>query len=127
VSPSLSVLRGSADPFVLVLRNRVYLTDADGKPLESRRIPSRRKHLCKNWWNDDWLARTLGMIRLLAGPEDSIRIGMASDSQIVIDSTPLTYEVPISLNDTEAELPDPDFLACDDEEENETGDVEGAT
>jgi len=125
LSPSLSVLRGSDDPFVLVFRNRVYLTDADGKPLDRNRIPSRRKHLCKNWWNDDWLGRMLGMIRLLAGEDDCIRIGAATDSQIIVETRPLLYEVPVSLDETEAELPDGEFLGRDDDEEDEVSDVEG--
>jgi hypothetical protein len=121
VSPYLSVMRGTADPFVLVLRNRVYLTDAAGKPLDGRKVNSRRKHLCKNWWNDDWLARTLGVIRLLAGDDDCIRIGITPATQIIIESTPLTYDVPISVDETDAEPPDPDFVPDDEVDEVDSG------
>jgi hypothetical protein len=101
------------------------LADSDGKPLEGRKIPSRRKHLCRNWWNDDWLARTLGVLRLLVGDDGCIRIGGAADEQLVIDSTPLTYEVPVSINDDEAEPPNPDFLPDEDKQDSEGGDIEG--
>lgn len=115
LSPSLSVLRGSADPYVLVLRNRVYLTDQNSHPLDRHKIPSRRKHLCRNWWNDDWLARTLGVLQLLAGDGDAIRVGPSADSQIVISGKPLMYDIAVSLDETEAEPIDPDFVARDEE------------
>jgi len=110
MSPSLSVLRGTTDPFVLVLRNRVFLTDADGKPLEGRSIPSRRKHLCKNWWNDNWLARALGVLHYLAGGETQITIGREPDSQVVISSLPYKFMVDVSIDETRANLTDTDYL-----------------
>ena len=110
VSPSLSVLRGTTAPFVLVLRNRVYLTDVDGKALDGRRIPSRRKHLCKNWWNDDWLARALGVLNLLAAGEKQIAIGRETDSRVVISSIPYRFTVDVSIDEARADPTDTDYL-----------------
>ena len=67
LSPSFSILHAQTDPFVLLLRNRVYFTDAKGIPLEGQKIVSRRKHLCKAWFNYEWCTRTLGIAQLLAG------------------------------------------------------------
>lgn len=121
LSPSFSVLRGSEEPFVLVLRNRVFLSDTHGAALEGRKVISRRKHLCKNWWNDDWLARTLGIGQFLATDQGHIRIGSTPDNQIVVGSIPLTMEVPVRLDETGAELPDEDFIGRDDDEDDAEG------
>jgi len=121
LSPSFSVLRGSEEPFVLVLRNRVFLSNTHGAALEGRKVTSRRKHLCKNWWNDDWLARALGVGQLLATHAAEIRIGSAPDNEIVIGSTPITMTVPVRLDETGSELPDMDFIANHDDDYDTEG------
>jgi hypothetical protein len=62
LSPGLSVVPGSCDPFLLYMRNRVYLTDTHNVPYAGRSVNARRKDLCRNWWNENWLARTLAKI-----------------------------------------------------------------
>jgi hypothetical protein len=125
LSPSLTVLRGFGPPFVLVLRNRVYLTDGNDVPLEGRRVPSRRKHLCKNWWNEEWLARALGIIALLSTGDGVVTIGKTRESSIVIDANPMSYEVTPSLDETNAAHTDTDFLLADDENDEEAAATEG--
>lgn len=101
LSPSL-VVRGSPGRFFIVIRNRVYLTTEAGSPLAGRQIVSRRKHLCKNWWNDDWLSRVRAVAQLLAGAGDVISIGEPEASQIIIARIPLSFVVPIAVDDATA-------------------------
>jgi hypothetical protein len=63
---------------------------------------SRRKHLCKNWWNDDWLHRILAIMQFLGNGTD-ITIKDVMDSTIVISAKPNEWIVPISID--EALLP----------------------
>ena len=57
------------------MRNRGYLADVGNEPFKGRSVIARRKHLCRNWWNDDWLARTLAICQFLADSDGFIRIG----------------------------------------------------
>ncbi len=127
LSPSVSVLRGFGPPFVLVLRNRVYLTDGHDVHLEGRRVPSRRKHLCKNWWNEEWLARALGIMALLSTEEGVLSIGKTKESSIIIDANSMSYEVAVSIDETNAAPADADYLLADDEDEEEAEITPGAT
>lgn len=47
-------------PFVL-LRPRVFLTELSGEQMEYRKLASRRKALCKSWFNHQWLSRVLAI------------------------------------------------------------------
>lgn len=120
LSPGFSVLPGVSDPFVLYLRNRVYLTDVNGVPFEGRSVNARRKHLCRNWWNDDWLARTLAICQFLSDSDGSIRVGSRPDSQIVIDARPTVIQSPIRLDESGAvDIPD-EFRGREDDFEEES-------
>lgn len=99
LSPSFEVLRGQTDPFVLFLRNQVYFTSRDGTPLDKREIVSRRKHLCKGWFNKEWGMRTLGMAQLLAGKDKSIRFGPEGEQQIIVSGRPFVLNAPRRIHD----------------------------
>ncbi len=124
LSPSFSVLRGQIDPFVLFLRNRVYLTDNKGRPLEGRKIISRRKDLCKGWFNYEWGARTLGIIQLLADDDMYIRFGPDGEQQLVISAMPIVPNAPQRILDELVDKPDEIYTMWHEEDETEVDDVE---
>ena len=106
LSPSFSVIRDGGTPSVLVLRNHIYLTDAEGHALRGQKAVSRRKHLCKDWYNEQWSARTLGMAQFLADADLKIRFGPAGDQQLVINAMPVTVEAPKRVFDEAVDEPD---------------------
>ncbi len=116
LSPSFSVLRGQADPFFLLLRNRVYLTDVNGIPLDERKVKSRRKHLCKAWFNSQWCARILGIAQLLADGDTHIRLGPEGEQQLVISAMPIVPNSPQSIHDELVDEPDEIFATLHDED-----------
>ena len=124
LSPSFSVLRGQIDPFVLFLRNRVYLTDNKGRPLEGRKIISRRKDLCKGWFNYEWGARTLGIIQLLADDDMYIRFGPDGEQQLVISAMPIVPNAPQRIHDERVDKPDERYTMWHEEDETEVDDGE---
>ncbi len=124
LSPSVSVLRGQTDPFVLFLRNRVYLTDNKGRPLEGRKIASRRKHLCKAWFNREWGARTLGIAQLLADEDMYIRFGPDGEQQLVISAMPIVPNAPQRIHDELVDKPDEGYTTWHEDDETEVDDVE---
>ena len=106
LSPSFSVLHNQEDPYVVFLRNRVHLTDVKGVPLNNRKIRSRRKHLCRNWFNEEWCARSLGIAQLLANEDMRIRYGKDGEQQLIINALPIQQSAPRMIQDELVDSPD---------------------
>lgn len=51
LSPGFRIFLTRFDTPVVQITIRVHLTDLEGSPIDPRKIPSRRKAICKNWWN----------------------------------------------------------------------------
>jgi hypothetical protein len=83
----------------VLARIRLRFTDSTGKLLAKRVAVSRRKHLCKGWWNEEWRNRVLAVVQFLAD-EDRIVLGESADEQIVISGMPLALTSPVRLDDT---------------------------
>ena len=99
LAPSFYVRQDLFDDFTALTRIRVRLSNAEGKPLEGKRmIDSRRKHLCKNWWNNHWFNRILAVSQFLADGE-KITIGEQQDEQIIVDTIPLHLKAPIGIDE----------------------------
>jgi TIR domain len=99
LSPTFAVPQARDGPLVVLVRMRVYITDTDGKTLAKRQTVSRRKHLCKNWWNDDWLHRMLAVCQFLAEGGQAITIGDTADDEVVVRASPRGWEVPVGINE----------------------------
>jgi hypothetical protein len=98
LAPSFSVQRVQGGALTVVTRIRVRLTDANGALLGRRTAISRRKHLCQDWWNDDWLHRILAIMQFL-GDGKHILIGESSNDSIVINVQPHEWIVPIGIDE----------------------------
>ena len=117
LSPSFRMLRNQVDPYILYLQNHVQLTDLHGTALQGQKIQSRRKHLCKMWFNKQWCARTLGMAQLLAGGDEFVRFGPAGEQQLVVNATPIALDAPRSIRDELVEEPDETYTIWNDGDE----------
>ena len=99
LAPDFYVRQDLFDDFTALIRIRVRLSDTTGKAFTTKRtIDSRRKNLCKNWWNKQWFNRTLAVSQFLSH-DGKITIGESQDAQIVIDANPLCLNVPIGINE----------------------------
>ena len=99
LAPDFFVRQDLFDDFTVLVRIRVRLSDTEGKPLKGHRmIVSRRKHLCKDWWNTDWFNRTLAVSQFLAD-DGKIAIGVQEDEKIIVDAFPLHFNVPVGINE----------------------------
>jgi hypothetical protein len=86
------------DEFSVLLRVRVRITDRDGVPLPSRKANSRRKALCSDWWNGEWLSRMLAIVQYIADGE-KITIGNEQSQQVIICSLPLSLLAPKGIDE----------------------------
>ena len=100
LAPSFYVRQDFFDDFTVLIRIRVRLSDTEGKPFTDKRlIDSRRKHLCKNWWNNDWLNRIFAISQFIADGEKII-IGEQQEEQIIVEAIPLHLKAPIGINES---------------------------
>jgi hypothetical protein len=125
LSPSLDLLRDAHDPYLIVLRLRVHITESDGRAVDERSQRTARKKLCKRWWNYDWLSRVLGVCEFLSTSPGEISIGSLPEEAIVIDGVPLAFHSPLRLDETRADPIDPEsIIERDDLDEDEDAEVE---
>ena len=121
------VVQNLFDAFVVLVRTQIRLTDMDGVALPKRIAQSRRKHLCKSWWNNDWLNRLLAVCQFLA-EDGRVVIGGKLEEQVVINAAPLSLYAPEGINEAvldELSYERAELLAeRDDESEDEADEVE---
>ena len=103
-----------------VLRVRLHLTDLEGKPLLLRKAISRRKKICANWWNDDWLARVQAILSFLTA-DQPLNLAMTVGTRIVISPLPLLATVPEGIEERAAKPAVDDEGDLEDDVDEEDG------
>jgi hypothetical protein len=98
LAPTFRIRADMGEEFWAQLTIRVFVTDDDGGPLDTRTAFSRRRHLTKGWFNHQWLTRQLAVMRHLADGGQTLRIG-EGDSLIEIDAHPFEGAVSARIND----------------------------
>lgn len=84
LSPRLRIRRDISPEFVLQITPGLYLTDREGRELSARIRNSRRKQLCRAWWNHQWLNRHVAIVSFLSDGKESITFGEAPEEQIAL-------------------------------------------
>lgn len=97
LAPTFYVVKNLLDQSVVLLRPRIRFTDLAGTPYTKRAANTRRKHLCKDWWNDAWQNRVFALSQFLAD-EDTITIGQGEEL-ICISAHPLTLSAPQGVDE----------------------------
>ena len=105
LSPRFRVRRDLVEGFVMQLRVRLYLTDTKGQPLQPRTALSRRKRICRSWWNHAWLNRHLAICHFLADGRETITIGDFPSEQIVLSSGLVQCKAPLGINEKSLSRP----------------------
>lgn len=112
------------EPFAtpsVVVRVRLHLTDAEGNVLPVRKAIGRRKAICKNWWNYEWLARMFAVSQWLTRGLE-LNLALTATCQLRLAPSTRSLEVPEGVQEGEpAPLISPDEPDIIDEEEQEDG------
>lgn len=98
LAPTFYISQNLFNTFTLQIRLRVRLADDNGVLLDKRKAVSRRKHLCKNWWNNDWLNRIFAICQFLAD-DNQIIIGDRENEQIIVHAIPTHFTAPIAIDE----------------------------
>ena len=118
LAPVFSAETHPSGGLAFFVRVRLRLTDDDGLPLKGRIIVSCRKHLCKDWWNDDWFYRMLAIMQFLSD-DGTIVIGPLSSDQIVVNVAPDSWEVPMRVEEGQQIQRDEALTYGSDEDESD--------
>jgi hypothetical protein len=100
LAPQLIPVLGAFPVPVALLKLRVHLTNLDGSALPPAVAFRRRQRLCKNWWNHQWLSRTIGVMWWFADGQPEVELALTSSCQIRIAATPITGAVPVGIDET---------------------------
>jgi len=69
----------------------VFWTDLNGVALGSKTANRRRKALCKNWWNYEWLSRNMAVLQWLGNGHDEVSLIETAAGNLRIGLTPATF------------------------------------
>jgi hypothetical protein len=81
----------------VVARIYIRVTTPGGTMFEGKEIGRRRKIVTKSWWNQQWLARLLGVVQALQTSDGCIAVGDAPRT-VAMQSKPLSWECPVGLD-----------------------------
>jgi hypothetical protein len=103
LSPRFRVRRDLSSNFVLQISPGLYLTDLAGDELPPRARNSRRKQLCRSWWNHEWLNRHLAVVCFLADGKEAVVFGEAPEEQTVLAGRLNAGAVPFGIDEAAVE------------------------
>lgn len=99
LSPTFKIMRNINEEILLRLKVRLYITWDNGEPMLPRSALSRRKNICKYWYNHEWLNKLLAICQFLSEGEETITIGELPNEKIVISSNMLKFTAPFGINE----------------------------
>ena len=84
---------------IFIITSHVLFSD-DGRELwsDKRRMHRARRSRCKNWYNEEWRDRLRASLGLLSSEQSSIKIPVAEDQYIVVDTQPLLFHSDYSFD-----------------------------
>lgn len=104
---------------VIRLRISVFWTNLEGFPLESKTANRRRKILCKDWWNYQWLSRTMAIMQWLGDGEDEITLVDSDSGKLRISLKPVSFISEFGIDEETLAVIEEDDVILDDSEEVE--------
>lgn len=97
LAPRFSPLCDSNGKWNMALRIYIRTTNLEGVLFEEKEIGRRRKVVSKSWWNQQWLARLLGVVQALETSVGRIEIGAGANA-VTMETKPLSWECPVGLD-----------------------------
>lgn len=105
------------DP-VIQLRIQLHLTNLEGRRLLPRTAFSRRKAICKCWYNHQWLSRVLAICSWLAGGRDTFDVVGGAEPMLVLGAHPLRIAASAGIDEAaDAAMPEEDDSQVLDEDQ----------
>lgn len=99
ISPEFKFILNKLGKPCVKIRIRVFWTDLSGFPLESKKANRRRKKLCKNWWNYQWLSRTIAVLQWLGEEKDEITLLKSDSGDLKIATNPISFISDVGIDE----------------------------
>jgi len=84
---------------VFRLQISVFWTGLEDKAIEDKKANRRRKALCKNWWNYEWLSRALAVSQWLADGKDEVVLAKTESGNLRINLKPLSFVSSVGIDE----------------------------
>jgi hypothetical protein len=81
----------------------VRIADINSNPFPKKKRQSRRKHLCHDWWNEEWFLRMLAVSQFLAD-DNYIILGGLDEEKFFISTNPICLNSPISIDENAIDI-----------------------
>jgi hypothetical protein len=85
---------------VIRLRIGVFWTDLEGNPLDDKKSNRRRKALCKNWWNYEWLSRSIALWQWIREEHNEITILKTDSGDFRIGPKPISFSSDVGIDES---------------------------
>jgi hypothetical protein len=105
----------------------VFWTDLEDNPLEDKKSNRRRKALCKNWWNYEWLSRAIAVSQWLCEGHEEVVLAKTDSGDLRISLKPISFSSSLGIDEnilSEVEEDETQVLEENEEEEDEDDAVE---
>jgi hypothetical protein len=112
---------------VIRLRLGVFWTDLGDNPLEDKKSNRRRKALCRNWWNYEWLSRSMALLQWLGEGREEITVLKTDSGDFRISLKPISFSSSLGIDESTlrgVEEEDETQILEENEEEDGDGTVE---
>ena len=117
LSPSFWVSSGEVGILSARLSTHLHFTRPSGLPLDPAKVISRRKRICKTWWNHQWLSRFVAIVEWLSEGQAEWEILNSEHGAFRISCMPIMLSAEAGIDESLLRT-----LAVDDEEK-ETDDT----
>ena len=99
LAPLFKVGRDEDGHWWVTTKLYVRVTDCSGNLFQKKDIVRRRKKVTKAWWNQQWLARTLGVMQAIKLDQNDEFIEVGTDKRRVsVNTLPLEWECPVAID-----------------------------
>ena len=88
---------------VIEIQMAVWLADLSGHALEPDVALRRRKRICRDWWNHEWLSRTFAALSWLADGQETFEVFRNGEDALVVSGRPFVLQAPVRLDESQLE------------------------
>jgi hypothetical protein len=89
LAPSFHLTSADCGQMALRISMHLHITDMAGHALEGSRVVSRRKRICRRWWNYEWVSRFMAVVQWLGDGQAEIDFLRTTKGSLRIAAEPI--------------------------------------
>jgi hypothetical protein len=96
---NFKLLPGEEDSFVVRIKTGLLITDEYSNPLPAKEANRKRKAICKDWWNKQWLSRIMSIASWLSNGEGSLTLLENELGKLMFNTNLQTYNANFGIKE----------------------------